>query len=407
MKKINIDRRDFIKRSVAASVLGTIGIGCNQKRKPEQQIESNREEDINASNIPRWRGFNLLEKFIVTSMNDPFRESDFEIMAELGFDFVRLPMSYWCWSDPNNWKELREKPLKEIDQAVEFGKQYGIHVSLNFHRAPGYSVDRSAEEPFNLWTDEEAQEAFDYHWGHFAERYKGIPNKRVSFNLVNEPATLTIERKEPVPVELHDKVMRRVVKAIRDIDPDRLIIADGLWWSREPIPTLADLDVVQSTRGYEPSQITHYLASWVDGAMEWPEPTWPLKPLEKTELRWATDVMNQHYLNNLEKWGVSWEHPWDAERIKLQMIDPWKRLEDMGVSVHVGEFGAYSKTPHKVVLAWLRELMSQWKEAGWGWAMWNFRGGFGILDSGREDVKYENFKGHKLDREMLEILKEF
>ena len=39
--------------------------------------------------------------------------------------------------------------------------------------------------------------------------------------------------------------------------------------------------------------------------------------------------------------------------------------------------------------------------------MWNFRDGFGILDSGREDVKYEDFKGHKLDREVLEILKEF
>ena len=403
MKKSNLNRRDFIKTSVAASVLGAVGISCEQQKKQQVNIV----EDINASNIPRWRGFNLLEKFIATRMNDPFRESDFEMMAEMGFDFVRLPMSYWCWSDPDNWKELREKPLKEIDQAVEFGKQYGIHVSLNFHRAPGYSVDRSAEEPFNLWTDEEAQEAFDYHWGHFAERYKGLPNRQVSFNLVNEPATLTIKRLEPVPIDLHDKVMRRVVKAIRDIDPNRLIIADGLWWSREPILSLADLDVVQSTRGYEPSQITHYLASWVDGAIEWPLPTWPLEPLESTELRWATDVMPQHYIATLKKWGVSWNQPWDAERIKMQMIDPWKRLQDLGVRVHVGEFGAYNKTPHKVVLAWLRELMNQWKEADWGWAMWNFRGAFGILDSGREDAKYEDFKGHKLDREMLEILKEF
>jgi len=402
MKKMIVNRRKFIKTSVAATVLGSVGIGCEQRTQPEKNGE-----DISSSTIPRWRGFNLLEKFIATRMNDSFKESDFEMMAEMGFDFVRLPMSYWCWSDPNNWRELREKPLKEIDQAVNFGKQYGIHVSLNFHRAPGYSVDRSAEEPFNLWTDEEAQEAFDYHWGHFADRYKGIPNKQVSFYLVNEPATLTIERKEPVPVELHDKVMRRVVKAIRDIDPNRLIIADGVWWSREPIPTLADLDVVQSTRGYEPSQITHFLASWVDGATEWPLPAWPLEPLESTELRWATDVMNQHYLDNLKKWGVSWDQIWDAERIKMQMIDPWKRLEELGVSIHVGEFGAYNKTPHHVVLAWLRELMSQWKTAGWGWAMWNFRGAFGILDSGREDVKYEDFKGHKLDREMLEILKEY
>jgi endoglucanase len=402
MESANIKRRQFIKTSAAASLLGAAGIGCGQKTEATQTAP-----DINTSNIPIWRGFNLLEKFIVTSRNDPFSESDFEMIAELGFNFVRLPMSYWCWSSPDNWKELREKPLREIDEAVEFGKQYGIHVSLNFHRAPGFTVDRSAEEPFNLWLDEEAQEAFDYHWSHFSERYRGIPNSRVSFNLVNEPSTLTSARKEPVPLELHDKVMRRVVKAIRDVDPNRLIIADGLWWAREPIPSLADLNIVQSTRGYEPSQISHYLASWVDGASKWPEPTWPLDPLESTELRWSTDTMNQYYKNNLEKWGVSISDQWNAGRIKKQMIDPWKRLEEKGVNIHVGEFGAYSRTPHNVVLAWMRDLMSQWKEAGWGWAMWNFRGGFGILDSNREDVKYEDFKGHKLDREMLELIREF
>ena len=48
-----------------------------------------------------------------------------------------------------------------------------------------------------------------------------------------------------------------------------------------------------------------------------------------------------------------------------------------------------------------------WKEAGWGWALWNLRGGFGVLDSQREDVKYEDFRGHKLDREMLELIRQF
>ena len=43
--------------------------------------------------------------------------------------------------------------------------------------------------------------------------------------------------------------------------------------------------------------------------------------------------------------------------------------------------------------------------AGWGWALWNLRGEFGILDSERPDVSYESFRGHKLDREMLELLK--
>jgi endoglucanase len=43
----------------------------------------------------RWRGFNLLEKFVSRkSGNPPFQESDFVLMNEWGFDFARLPMSY-------------------------------------------------------------------------------------------------------------------------------------------------------------------------------------------------------------------------------------------------------------------------------------------------------------------------
>ena len=397
MKNLTINRRQFIKTTAAVTVLGAVGISCKRQE----------EADINATSIPQWRGFNLLDKFIVTDRNDPFKESDFELIAELGFNFVRLPMSYWCWSDPKDWRKLDEKTLKEIDQAVDFGKQYGVHVNICFHRAPGYSVDRSAKEPFNLWLDEEAQQAFDYHWSHFAERYKGIPNKHVSFNLVNEPGALTMERLKPLTAEVYTKVVRRVVKAIRDVDPNRLVIADGLWWGRDPVDELADLNIAQSTRGYEPGQLTHYLASWVDGSDKWPVPKWPFVPEASTELRYLSDEMNQYYKNNLDSWGVSLGMEWNKERIHLQMIEPWKKLQAKGVGVHVGEFGSFNRTPHSVVLAWMRDLMSQWKGAGWGWAMWNFRGEFGMLDSERQDVKYENFKGHKLDREMLEVIKQF
>jgi endoglucanase len=397
MKKNSIDRRQFIKTTATVAALGAVGFDYRRT------IET----DVIASSLPRWRGFNLLEKFILSQGNDPFKESDFEMIAELGFDFVRLPMSYWCWSDPNDWKKLDEKTLKEIDKAVDLGKQYGVHTNLSFHRAPGYSVHRGVKEPFNLWLDEEAQQAFDYHWSHFAQRYRGIPNKHVSFNLVNEPATLDPERLKPLTHDVYSKVVRRVVKAIRDVDPKRLIISDGLWWGRDPVEELADLNIAQSTRGYEPMQITHYHASWVEGTDKWPVPTWPLKPDPSTETRYLSDEMNQYYISTLKKINMSPDMEWGKERIKLQMIDPWKKLQAKGVGVHVGEFGAFSQTPHDVVLAWMRDLMGQWKAAGWGWSMWNFRGGFGILDSERPDVKYEDFKGHKLDRKMLELIKEF
>lgn len=318
--------------------------------------------------LPRWRGFNLLEKF-TARRNAPFRESDFEWMAEWGFDFVRLPLSYHCWADPEDWLNLKEQPLKEIDQAVEFGRQYGVHVNINFHRAPGYCVN-PPEEKLSLWESEKAVAAACFHWAHFAERYQGIPSERVSFDLLNEPAQ--------VSEATYARVMKRMIEAIRDKDPKRLIIADGLQYGREPVPALADSGIAQSTRGYDPMRISHYRANWINGSDQWPKPEWPLQVGDRV---------------------------WDKARLYNERIKPWLELEKQGVGIHVGEWGAFNKTPHAVALAWMRDCLDLWKAAGWGWALWNFRGSFGILDSGRADVQYESFKGHSLDRRMLELLR--
>jgi aryl-phospho-beta-D-glucosidase BglC (GH1 family) len=51
--------------------------------------------------------------------------------------------------------------------------------------------------------------------------------------------------------------------------------------------------------------------------------------------------------------------------------------------------------------------LENWQQAGWGWALWNFRGSFGILDSERADVQYVDFRGHKLDQAMLNLLQNY
>lgn len=47
--------------------------------------------------LPRWRGFNLLGMY-TTGHEGYFLEEDFQLIAELGFDFVRLPLSYRTWT---------------------------------------------------------------------------------------------------------------------------------------------------------------------------------------------------------------------------------------------------------------------------------------------------------------------
>lgn len=465
--------------------------------------------------LPRWRGFNLLEKFNL-GQNEPFREEDFRLIAELGFNFVRLPMDYRCWIAEGDWNRLREDTFKEIDQAVEYGKRYGIHVDLNFHRAPGYTVANPPEAK-SLWTDPEAQEVCAMHWRIFAKRYKGVPNRNLSFNLINEPAGV-----EPAG---HAAVIAKLAAAIRAEDPERLIICDLLPWGTVPGDELLPLKVALSTRGYMPMEVTHYKASWVqlnDSA----RPAWPMlhasgwlagpsradqggplsiegpfdgitalriRVLEvssrsrlvvKADARtifdhlfqcgsgtgeWKTAVYRPQWNDYqniyerdyeapipsgtrelvLENAEGDWmtlgaiglrsaggeEHvavltpgygrpppaiqfrpveggeapfrvsgPSGREWLAERWIAPLRALQAKGVGVMVGEFGAFNKTPHTIVLRWMRDNLTNWKDADWGWALWNFRGPFGVLDSERDDVAYEEFRGHKLDRKMLDLL---
>ena len=228
--------------------------------------------DATPKHLPRWRGFNLLDKFMVDQQK-PFEERDFADIAELGFDFVRLPLDYRCWTDRDKPRTLKEPILKEIDQAVEFGRKHGIHVQINFHRAPGFTVARPAE-PKSLWTDPEILDVCAHHWATFAARYQGMPNNLVSFNLFNEPD-------DKVKPEDHRRVVERVAGAIRERDPKRLIVCDGRAWATKPPDELIGLNVAAALHDYNPMPLTHYKASWVNWDESWPEPIWPLQ-----EERW-------------------------------------------------------------------------------------------------------------------------
>jgi hypothetical protein len=97
----------------------------------------------------------------------------------------------------------------------------------------------------------------------------------------------------------------------------------------------------------------------------------------------------------------------DRATLWRERVKPWQALESSGVGVMVGEWGVYNRTPHDVTLRFMEDNLANWKQAGWGWALWNFRGSFGVMDSGRADVAYEDFEGHKLDRAMLDLLQKY
>jgi endoglucanase len=361
---MTVTRRDAIRLALTGA-----GIGVAQILSSDALAAPRSLPDVTPKHLPRWRGFSLLDKYTVNQQKS-FQERDFADIAELGFDFVRLPLDYRCWTDPANPKTLKEPILKEIDAAVELGRKHGIHTQINFHRAPGYCVNKPAE-PRSLWTDPEIQGICAHQWASFAARYQGVPNNQVSFNPLNEPD-------DKVKPDQHRAVIERIVAAIRAKDPKRLMVCDGRDWATAPPTELIGLDVAASVHDYNPMPLTHYKASWVNWDESWPEPVWPLK-------------------KNDGKYVV-------RGTIVRELINPWKELEAKGVGVMVGEFGVYNQTPHRFALSWMNDTLAEFKKAGWGWALWNFTGPFGIIDSGRFDVAYEDWHGRKLDRAMVELL---
>ena len=382
MKTQNNSRRDFIKKT--ATVAGGIGLAANMSFAATPEKLQNK--------LPQWKGFNLLDFFSPnpSKAREGTKEEYFKWMSDWGFDFVRIPMAYPSYLKIDHELNITTKQVRKIDRKqtdkvehlVYLAHKYNLHASLNLHRAPGFCVNAGFYEPYNLWRDEEALDDFCYHWKFWAKRYKRVSREKISFDLVNEPCMREDmndqhSKRGPVPGDVYRKVAKAAAETIRKQNPDHLIIADGNNIGRDVIPEIIDLDIAQSCRGYNPAIISHYKAPWVFKDTEnLPVPKWP-------------GQVGDQYL---------------SRAMLEEMYKPWIELVQKGVGVHCGECGCWNKTPHDVFLAWFRDVLEILSENGIGFSLWEFRGSFGILDSGREDIEYEDWYGHKLDRKLLELL---
>ncbi len=387
MEKYSLSRRRFLKRTAAAATAMALAPDFAFKGTPSRKENP----------LPRWKGFNLLDFFTPQPPSDRnfYRTTneDLKWMADWGFDFIRIPIAYPRYLKFDRSKDISkeemtnfdEKVLGQLDQLVFAAHKYNLHVSLNLHRGPGYCINAGFHEPFNLWKDKDAQDAFNSHWKMWAERYRSISSDKLIFDLLNEPAYIEdmndqYARKGPVPGDIYHEVAGGACREIRSVSPGRIIIADGNQGGNDVIPELKDLNIAQSCRAYYPGLVSHYQASWV-----WKDPSKAPVPV------WPGMIDGKMYSRkNLE-----------------EFYKPWIELAANGTGVHCGEGGCYSKTPHNVFLAWFEDVLDILTSNKIGYALWNFRGDFGILDSNRSDVEYTDWYGHKLDSKLLNLLKKY
>lgn len=387
METRKTDRRSFIRNTtIAAAAVSIAGTGALAAGTASAK-----------NKFPRWKGFNLLDYFSPAAPKKDGQgrttEEDFKWMSDWGFDFVRIPMAYPSYLSFDRSRDItkeevykfNEEVLDDIEKLVYTANKYKMHVSLNLHRGPGYCINAGFHEPYNLWKDKDAQDAFFYHWGMWSKRFKNVSPSLLSFDLLNEPAYIEdmndqYAKKTAVPGQTYRLVVEGATKAIRAENPDRMVVADGNNVGNMVSPELIDLNVGQSCRGYWPGVISHYQAPWV-----WKDPSKAPTPV------WPGTMDGKYY----DRKGLE------------DLYKPWIELKDKGVGVHCGECGCWRATPHDVFIAWFTDVIDILTNAGIGYALWNFRGEFGILDSNRKDIQYADWHGHKLDKKLLDLLKKY
>ena len=178
-------------------------------------------------------------EFFFDRMLDYFlAEEDIRFMKECGATVVRLPINYRHFERDDAPFEYLEKGFARLDQAISWCQKHGLYVIIDLHAVQGWqNTDWHCDNPSRqtlFWTDKLFQDRFVALWEEFARRYQG--NFTVAgYNVMNEPVTNApfgrFTQAYTPNWDIINQVYRRVVSAIRAIDPDHIIFLEGDYFS--------------------------------------------------------------------------------------------------------------------------------------------------------------------------------
>lgn len=239
-----------------------------------------------AQKLPEWRGITLEQQHssdFFTYGAKYFGEMQVYALADLGFNFTRVPLNFYGLFQDEATMLVDENKIKNLDQLVRLGIQYGVHICFDFHSLPGYQSASygagQADKVDDFWNAPEKQdlavEVFSFLAGHF----KNVPSNALSFNPLNEP----FAGEGPVENEgeVYAQLARRIIQAVRAQDPDRFLLLDGIRLnagapSRVPVPELVDEGVAQAFHYYGEDDAGDFVTNALDGVAAYSPQSWPL-----------------------------------------------------------------------------------------------------------------------------------
>lgn len=174
-----------------------------------------------------FRGMGFYHGNVATAP-DTFNEKDFENMAGIGFNSIRLYLSANFFENTStNPISYKQATWVWLDQRIAWAKKYKITLILCMVHTSGATgiSDRA------LFTDANRQDRLVALWKTIAQRYKDDP-VIAAYELMNEPTADRVDGEAtpyPKTFELYRKIVQRIVDAIREVDIHHVIIVERLW----------------------------------------------------------------------------------------------------------------------------------------------------------------------------------
>lgn len=186
-------------------------------------------ESMMRAEVAKVLGPDRARMFFDRLLTSFFGDADAAFLADAGVNSIRLPVNYRHLEDDAAPFTIIEEGFAQLDRVVEVCARHGIYSIIDLHALPGYQnhhwhSDNPTHEP-TFWMHPHFQDRAVHLWEAIASRYRDNPWV-AGYNPVNEPADETRAVIGPF--------YRRLVDAIRAVDPRHLLFLDANTYSTEP-----------------------------------------------------------------------------------------------------------------------------------------------------------------------------
>jgi endoglucanase len=297
-----------------------------------------------------------------------FTEEDVTLIARLGYDHVRLPVDEEQLWDESGQPE--EQAFALLDAALDWCAERGLPVVVDLHIIRSHHFNRPDKL---LWTDPAEQERFLEIWRQLSDRLKARPNDQVAYELMNEAVA-----DDP---EDWNRLLARAVAVLREREPERtLVIGSNRWQQAETFDQLripeGDPNILLSFHLYTPMALTHYGASWTKVG-EYAGPVrYPGEVVTEADMAGLPDDLVAAIRDGRGLY-------FDRTVLEEKLAKPLALARVKGLPLYCGEWGALPSVPRVDRLRWYRDFRSVLEKNGIGWAHWDYKGGFGVVDDDR------------------------